>query len=376
MVVINRHLEAYVNALQTVQAESPLPGGIAVLFRFFFNQPQWLQVAAVAIGTLLFAALLVLLWRRRAAVGTWFRTRPRPVAVGLLVLIALVIAGSAAAGAWTWNYSQHSNAFCTSCHVMGPAYQRFTLSQHRQLECHDCHRQGVVENMRQLYLWVANRPQEIGPHAKVPNEVCSACHVTGEAEQWQRIASTAGHKVHLESDSSALRGMQCVSCHGVEVHQFAPASKTCGQAGCHPSNVMKLAVMTDTTALHCVACHQFTAELPTLAKQDGARGTLRPGEAQCMACHQMFPAMQNYDVAADPHGGQCANCHNPHRQSTTAEAAQRCTGCHTDWRQKEFHQLPMHAGFASRCTRCHERHVWKADGSDCETCHARAAQRG
>jgi hypothetical protein len=357
-------------------ADSPLPGGVSAVFRTLFSLPQWIQVSALALGLAASGAVLIALWLRRGALWNWLRSRSRGVTIALVTGAALAVAGSAAAGAWGWRYSQHDNGFCVSCHVMGPSFERFTKSQHASRECHDCHQQSIFASMRQLYLWVAERPEEIGEHAKVPNEVCASCHVTGDPEKWQRIASTAGHRVHLESDSSALRGLQCVTCHGVEVHQFAPVNRTCGQAGCHPSAAtgIALAKMADQTALHCVACHRFTEEVPALATRDSASGTLRPGEQQCMACHRMQAAMANFDSAKDPHLGTCGMCHNPHQQRLAADAAKTCATaeCHAGWRDEPFHTGVRHRDVGTQCTVCHEPHAARVDASDCAGCHQRA----
>src|SRR6266540_5793430 len=148
---------------------SPLPGGVAAVVRFLFSLPSWVQIAGLVLGLGGAAAVLVFLWRRRAAIRQWVATRRRAVKIWLAAAAAVVVLGFAGMGAASWNYMQHDNGFCTGCHVMGPAYQRFVQSEHDSLSCHDCHQQSLFASMRQLYLWVAERPQRIGPHAKVPN---------------------------------------------------------------------------------------------------------------------------------------------------------------------------------------------------------------
>jgi hypothetical protein len=365
-------LSGSVHGLQdSVRVESPLPGGLSALVRFLFNLPQWLQWSALAVGVVATMALVTMAWLRRRQVMAWLESRSRPVMIGLALAGLAGVAAAAGGGAYGWHYSQHDNGFCIGCHVMKPAYARFTQSQHSQLECHSCHQQPITASVRQLYLWVAERPAEIGPHAKVPTEVCASCHVTRERETWQRIASTAGHRVHLESDSSALRGVQCVTCHGVEVHQFAPVSKTCGQAGCHESVGITLGKMQSQTSLHCVSCHSFTAEVPALATRDSAAGTLVPGERQCMVCHSRHPNTSTFDAAKDPHSGTCGMCHNPHTQRVARDAAKTCAsaGCHSDWRKEPFHTGVRHQSVATQCTLCHEPHQARVDASDCAGCH-------
>lgn len=356
----------------------PLPGGVATVLRFLFNLPQWFQIAGFIVGVLVAIAVLALLWSYRRAIGSWITTRRRQVQLALGALVTVFLLGSAVVGAAGYHYVEHENAFCTGCHIMARPFQRFAGSKHDSLECHTCHQQSMFANMRQLYLWVAERPQEIGPHAKVPTRVCARCHEQGAAkETWQRIASTAGHRTHLQSDSSALRGVQCVTCHGYQVHRFVPVDSTCAQAGCHVTVQIKLAKMRDQTDLHCILCHQFTAEVPALAAYDSARGTLVPGMKQCLGCHEMRAVLAEFDPAKDPHRGQCGDCHNPHTQATPAEAALTCASakCHADWRSDPFHIGTNHRAVNEKCTLCHEPHHAKVDPSDCAGCHAAVRAR-
>jgi hypothetical protein len=356
----------------------PLPGGVAAVLRFFFNLPQWFQIAGFIAGVLVAVAVLVVLWRRRAAIVLWLVSLPRGTKLGLAAGAGVVVLAAAAGGAVSMHYVNHNNGFCTGCHVMNTPFQRFAGSKHDSLECHNCHQQSMFASMRQLYLWVADRPTEIGKHAKVPTSVCSTCHVKGDAKAtWQRIASTAGHRTHLQSDSSALKHVQCVTCHGLEVHRFIPVNATCAQAGCHVNIQIKLAKMRGQTDLHCVVCHRFTAEVPALAAYDSARGTLVPGMKQCLSCHEMQAVLAEFDPARDPHRGACGMCHNPHTQSGTAEVAQTCASakCHADWRSDPFHVGGSHKRVSQDCILCHEPHHAKVDPSDCAGCHAAVKRR-
>jgi hypothetical protein len=358
--------------------ESPLPGGVAAVVRFLLQTvPQWVQIGGVFVGAAVAAWVLVYLWRRRVLVRQWIVTRQRRIQYALAAAAAVLVLGAAAFGRVSWNYMQHDNGFCTGCHVMGPAYRRFLQSEHDTLSCHDCHQQSIFASMRQLYFWVSERPQRIGPHAKVPNGVCARCHVTGQRQVWQHIAQTAGHRTHLESDSSALRNVQCVTCHGAEVHHFAPLDSTCAQAGCHVNVPIKLGKMRQQTSLHCVTCHQFTAEVPRLATRDSATGTLRPAMKQCFSCHEMRAVLADFDPARDPHRGTCGMCHNPHTQERPADAKLTCTTarCHADWRGEPFHTGLRHRNVATQCTLCHAPHHARVDASDCTGCHAAVRER-
>jgi hypothetical protein len=356
----------------------PLPGGVAAVLRFFFNLPQWFQIAGFVVGVGVAAAMLWILWRSRAVLIRWLMSRPRSVKIGLAAAVAVAALAGAGFSAVSYGYIEHNNGFCTGCHVMTRPFQRFAGSKHDSLSCHACHQQSMFANMRQLYLWVAERPQSIGKHAKVPTRVCAGCHVRGDAkESWQRVASTAGHRVHLESDSSALKNVQCVTCHGLEVHRFVPVDSTCAQSGCHVTVRITLAKMSTQTDAHCALCHRFTADVPLLATRDSARGTLVPRMQQCFSCHQMQAVLAQFDPARDPHRGTCGVCHNPHTQKTAADAAQTCASakCHADWRSRPFHVGKNHVAVAQNCTLCHVPHDARVDASDCAGCHAAVKQR-
>jgi len=348
------------------------------VLRFFFNLPQWFQIAGFIVGVIVGCAVLWLLWRYRREALVWLVSRPRSTKIALAAAVGVCLLVGGGTGAWGYNYMEHDNGFCTGCHVMNGPFQRFSGSKHDSLECHNCHQQSMFANMRQLYLWVADRPEKIGKHAKVPSQICANCHVRGDAkETWQRIASTSGHRTHLQSDSSALRNVQCVTCHGYEVHRFVPVDSTCAQAGCHVNVQIKLAGMRGQTDLHCILCHRFTAEVPAVATYDSARHTLVPKAPQCLSCHQMRAALAEFDPARDPHRGTCGDCHNPHTQSQPREAALTCASarCHADWRSDPFHIGRNHHAVAQDCTLCHEPHHAKVDASDCAGCHAAVKER-
>jgi len=332
-------------------------------------------VLAIIVGLAIAWALIAY----RYPIIDWLLARSTAIKIAISVAAVLLIVGVASAGTITWNYTQHSNDFCTGCHVMDPAVERMRggPSKHAKLSCHSCHQQSIVASVSQLYVWVSERPDRIEKHANVPNRVCEGCHVTQDTARWQRIAATAGHRVHLESDSSALKNLKCVTCHGRELHRFQPASTTCAQSGCHSQKDVNIVLgkMASQTVLHCTSCHQFTADVPALATRDSARGTLIPGASQCLGCHQMRKVLGGFDATKDPHGGKCGTCHNPHKQKTPAEAATTCNTCHSKWRDEPFHSGENHKRIASKCLTCHVPHQAKVDASDCQGCHLKMRTR-
>lgn len=162
---------------QVAVGPPPLPGGVAAVLRFFFNLPQWFQIAGFVVGVIVAAFIVVFLWRGRAVILAWLKSRPRGAKIALLSATAVILLGFAGFSVVGYDYMQHNNGFCTGCHVMKVPFQRFAGSKHDSLSCHSCHQQSMFANLRQLYLWVAERPEKIGKHAKVPTRILSLIHI-------------------------------------------------------------------------------------------------------------------------------------------------------------------------------------------------------
>ena len=353
-------------------ADPPLPGGVAAFARWLFHVPQWIQIGGAILAALGGVALVVLVWRKRAPIRGWLSTRSRGAKIAFAAAAAVVVLAAAGFGAATWHFVMHDNDFCSGCHVMAPSFGRFQTSEHKSLNCHDCHQQPLTASARQLYLWVLDRPDEIGPHAKVPTRVCAECHIREQPDSvWQRISATAGHRIHLESDSASLRDVQCVTCHGVSVHQFVPADSTCGQSECHARTEIRLAGMRGQTDLHCTVCHQFTAPVSERTVLDSSRALLVPRESQCLGCHEMRVRLAEFDPETEPHDAVCGTCHDPHEQETPEAAYETCatSGCHA----RADTITPFHRGLRAAvledCAGCHEAHGWHVDAEQCLTCH-------
>ena len=277
---------------------------------------------------------------------------------------AVAFTGVSVASYRAYSYMEHDPRFCTSCHLMEDAYNRFRRSAHSRITCHDCHKATRAEQLHQLTSVIFENPSEVEKHANVPDARCAACHVEGDPARWRQIAATAGHRIHLESADSALRGIQCVTCHSANVHEFAPVSRTCGMAGCHTTATIQLGAMSQVE-LHCTTCHNFLAAAPGLAVDSLGR-PLTPHARQCLTCHQMRERLVELDIGRDPHRGVCGDCHNPHTQRTAQEISCATARCHVDWRQVSFHAGVPHA---EQCTRCHEPHSWRVEGDNCIRCH-------
>jgi hypothetical protein len=350
----------------------PVPDPIAAALQSVFGLPSWVQITAVVIGAIAAVVLLVFLWKRRQALWAWLTTRSRGAKIALASSAALVLVAVAGVGLYGFHYMEHDNDFCTGCHVMAPSIDRFSSSEHAQLECHDCHQQSMYANARQLFLWIVDRPEDIGKHAPVPTRICAECHIQEQPDSvWQRISATAGHRLHLNSDSLQKAGIQCVTCHGLEVHRFAPVDSTCGQSQCHDNLTVRLGKMRAQSDLHCVSCHEFTVPVSETVSTDSLMNVLVPRQEQCFACHEMRQAIRSINVEIEPHGAVCGTCHNPHEQETPAAAFETCAtgGCHA----RADTLSPFHRGIPASalddCGSCHQAHDWQLEGAQCLSCH-------
>ncbi len=308
-------------------------------------------------------------------------------------------------GVKAYDYMMHDNDFCRGCHIFVPSGQIFVRpdtgtyllvnkleGKHDTLSCHSCHPFELKAQTKELFYWIIDRPDQVPPHAKVPRHVCEGCHVQGEAKKtWARIASTAGHRTHLESDSSALKDVACLTCHARSAHRFQPADTTCAQKGCHLTDDVKIKLgrmaarfapanlrpLPNEEKLYCNSCHQFTAEAQFVSR-DSATGILTPGSRQCFGCHEMRQLLAGFDPAREPHRGSCGTCHNPHSDVKPADALKSCAdaNCHADWRGVAFHVGAAHKKVAERCQTCHVPHAARVDASDCVGCHESVRKNG
>ncbi len=369
-----------VGALRDTVTAAPLPGGVAEVVRFIFGVPQWIQISGAIVAAAVGIWLLLLMWRKREEIFTWLKTRSREIQVALAGSALLAVSAAGFAGMKSWNYMQHDNGFCTGCHVMAKPFGRFGegAGKHEKLQCHDCHQQSIYASTRQLVLWVLERPEEIAKHAPVANLRCESCHVKGKAgkERWENVMALAGHRRHFESDSSALKDLKCVTCHGAEVHRFIPSARTCQQSGCHENKDIKLGKMADMPEVTCAVCHAFRREIPALATPDSAGLALSPTVLECTSCHEMLAKLPDYKVERDPHKGNCGSCHDVHADTLPQDAKASCVTCHDNLANSPFHIGPNHKRVESQCLTCHQPHSAKVDASDCVGCHREVQQRG
>ena len=299
--------------------------------------------------------------------------------LGLVVAAAVVVVvGVPAAGFYTYqtyDYIQHDNDFCMSCHLMEGPFEAFNRSEHRGLGCKACHQPTLMGRSQMALTQVIQQPEEIEEHAHVPDELCTACHVDGDPDEWRLIQNSAGHRVHLESTDETLADVQCVSCHSTSIHEFSSKDESCATADCHTESEIHLGRMAEFE-IGCGACHSFRAPVSDEADVIAAAEELHPTGDECLSCHVMRSMVDLPED--DPHEEICADCHNPHTQEVAEDASAGCSvgGCHDAAAdESEFH-VGLLPEALDDCSSCHVAHDFSADGSDCRACHGDMSDEG
>ncbi len=343
------------------------------LFRFLFTTvPQWVQLAGIFIGVPLALIVAWQCWKRRRAIWAWWMSRSFLAKGAIATTVFVIATAGIGSGLYGYNYVMTQNDFCQSCHIMDIPWNRFQVSAHKDIQCHGCHRQPLYFSTVELFWWVIERRMTVPPHDKVPSAVCKECHMVAGTDSARTLVTlTAGHAVHLMSDSSALKNVECVTCHGRDFHVFVPNNASCAQSGCHTNVRVALGAMSNKGFPHCTACHDYKSRVKPGASVKEARLGLVPNSVNCLKCHVMTDQIKRFDLALDPHKGNCGECHDAHKQKEPKDAFKTCATaqCHSNADTlTAFHRgLGKHA--IDQCGLCHQAHSWKVKGTNCIACH-------
>lgn len=285
----------------------------------------------------------------------WWKEIPLRAKIAILVLVGIIAIGSSVGAFYFYDFTQHNPKACVMCHLMQPAYDSWSVSAHKEVTCHECHRASILEQNRLLLMAVFKRPTSVPPrHGKVivPPTICIECHWEGDPKI-KKINKSYGHAKHV-----FIEQIQCTRCHSKEVHKFMPGERFCLE--CHKGKVVHGLGM---EGLACLDCHIYKADSksgesrdlrPTRAKclechktskkvsfpKDGAMQfncyqchkphvTVRPDWGHCLDCHKVIPDVGKHGIHIKVIGMQCKECHKPHLWRVTEESAKKdCTKCH------------------------------------------------
>jgi Cytochrome c7 and related cytochrome c/Cytochrome c554 and c-prime len=277
---------------------------------------------------------------------------------------------------------------CDDCHKSFSTWRPAAWNHTQRAvtgQCASCHTGG--------YPPADGRPANHVPYASIGVMAaanCDACH-KGSFSTW------ANGRVHANFSVSA----SCASCHsGAFLNAVGKpsnathASVTGNCESCHKSTTTWAGAKTDhstfTAATNCVTCHNGTTAT-------GKPTTHLPTTANCLACHNVSPALwtptkwNHTQVAVT---AQCATCHSggyppadgrpanhiPY-QTVALTAAANCDSCHkgsfTTWANGRLHS---NYAISTGCVSCHTGAYLNAVGKpntathtgvtgNCESCH-------
>jgi len=258
---------------------------------------------------------------------------------------------------------------CAECHTpAGWAVGSFDhdLAQfplrgaHQQVECEECHGEGVYQGLPHDTCAACHEPE---PHGEPPPEPCAGCHTESG---WLEV-----HFAHTRRTAFALEPQHtetpCTSCHP-SVQDFSGAQHAC--EACH-QRTRPLGHYAGA----CEGCHEGAGWLPAdLGGLDhAATGFALAGAHSilgCVDCHDsgvfgdVDGACVGCHAADDPHRGMlgvsCGDCH-----TSTAWFRTRFRHYQTGWPLRGAHRL-------AACVDCHAV-SYAGTPSDCRGCHQSSA---
>jgi nitrate/TMAO reductase-like tetraheme cytochrome c subunit len=301
----------------------------------------------------------------------------------LILSLTLVIVGGGGFIAYKfYDFTQNNPKFCVGCHLMQEAYDSWAKSEHKKLNCHECHHLTIPEQNQLLISFVMHRPNKVPERHKgqviVGSHTCNECHTSEKAP---RINKSLFHAKHVYMEQ-----LECTYCHGEVkadksgLHHFLPTEKFCLK--CHPGKAVHGEGM---GGLACLNCHTDRTK------------DLRPGRKKCLFCHsgdenvrkelrqdatmdvryfQPDPATlkKAIKIVIDdnaPMQFYCYECHKPHTQGKVRPTSAHCLSCHGNIPKVGKHKV--HLGMDMQCKDCHKPHVWRVTDASakkiCTQCH-------
>jgi hypothetical protein len=301
----------------------------------------------------------------------------------IIALLTVILFGSGYIAYRFYDFTQNNPKFCVSCHLMEPAFTTWEESEHKSINCHDCHHLSVSEMNDLLISFVIKQPTAVPErhkdHVIVRQKYCNQCHTEGDAV---RINTSLFHAKHVYMEQ-----LECTQCHGDikedkgGLHRFLPSEKFCTK--CHPGTQVHGKGM---GGLACLNCHTDRTS------------DLRPERLKCLYCHSNDKSIKKQlkdDATIDvryfapdaatikkaqkisinkkaPMQFHCNECHHPHKAGKVKPNNDDCMlRCHTGVPKIGKHGV--HLDMEMQCKDCHKPHIWKVTKesakTDCVMCH-------
>ncbi len=300
----------------------------------------------------------------------------------IVVLLMVIVFGGGFVAFKFYDFTQNNPKFCVGCHLMQSAYDSWAKSEHKGLNCHDCHHLSIIEQNQLLISFVLKRPNSVPERHKgqviVHERTCLTCHTEGKGP---RINKSLFHAKHV-----FMEQIECTECHGEVkpdksgLHRFLPTEKFC--AKCHKDREVHGLGMGE---LACINCHTDRTK------------DLKPGRKKCLYCHSAEDSIRK-ELIADgsmdvryfspnsatiqkaikiqvnensPMQFYCYECHKPHTPGKVKPKTIDCMKCHSNIPRVGKHKL--HLGMDMQCKDCHKPHLWRVTEEsakkNCVKCH-------
>ncbi len=305
------------------------------------------------------------------------------LAAPIVLLLLAVPAGSI-------YYAAAGGKACAKCHEIQAAYDRWTMSTHRSVQCKECH--GSIfstdpgfhlNNVKQLWRHIRGQVPErlLVQQRDISRGMNSRC---GNCHQQEYAAWAAGphhatyQQIFLNQDHNQSRVLSdyCLQCHGMYFergigHLVQPIDLK------GPWRLAATTVQPAEASIPCLACHEVHRPgvplgLRTASQQTNDPVTFRPSLAFYDRREQLhfsaavlpLPGIVNgtrtVRVAPDPRQAVCYQCHAADHTAQAGSGDDRtCVG--------------VHEGLS--CLACHAGHNQDARAS-CAQCHPRLSNCG
>jgi nitrate/TMAO reductase-like tetraheme cytochrome c subunit len=311
----------------------------------------------------------------------WSAKTKRNLAIALAVMI--LIAG--VVNYKFYRYTQDDPNFCVSCHLMKNAFDAWSMSSHKGVNCHDCHHLAPVEMVGLMHSFIFKNLSAVpARHGKiiVGTHVCEKCHVDRE-EKFPTAPSITDNPFHEKH--AGFKKRECVECHGKIIHKFEPIVTLC--ANCHGDKKKcagdsKCQMMEHVPCLDCHNVKSLKIAQPDREKclschgDDATRAKINATRKDISRTYPPEVAMVNAATRIkftdkSPMLWACANCHKPHTQLKLTQ--KDCENCHKDIAKKGKHGLHFGMGM-NKCLECHKPHTWEVqpdilNSKKCTQCH-------
>lgn len=260
--------------------------------------------------------------------------------------------------------------FCNSCHIMNDYYHSWTVSDHNEVNCLDCHLQpgftgyvkGKINGLAQAVDCAVGR---VGtkPNATIVDRSClrSECHSTEElmTDALDYNGVKFAHENHIDKTVGGLT-ITCGTCHS---HFEGEAHFSVNNNACYACHFLgRDTEQGPLVQTECQSCH----ELPDQVIQRGfvkidhqefvsyeascedschkreVEQTSRVEETVCLTCHSFrldddTNSVELHAAHMVGHKVECFACHGkvPHGQTSveSVSAMMDCTNCHSDTHQ-------------------------------------------